>query len=501
MANIPEGVICGWPGTEASIPAGWNRVTTLDGRYVRGIPDAETEPGSTGGAASHGHTTPGHTHDLSHAHGSANSTGATNPQNTTLSGASAAARWHAHDFTLDSENIDSGSSSPGTDAVDNDPAHLEVIWIESDGTPGKFPAGALLFCAETEVPSGYVLYTDGDGLFLKGAPALADGGTDYPSSLDAHQHTVDSHVHGGTSHSHPNTTSGGPTGSHAKPGGGTSDSTDTHTHSVSSNSVSTGDTGSAGATSGEQSAEPPYIDLLVIESEDSTPKIGTIAIWLRPLEDIPGGWALCDGESGTPDLCNSLFVRGTDTAGNIGNTGGSETHSHTGGVHSHSIGSHTHSATFASSGGDTARGTGFPDGGTIGAHGSVHNATSAAATPTVGSASTGTLSTESHVPEYTEVAYIILVTTSTEIDVTPAALSFTAQDSTIAFVVAPETGAYSFLGQEPAIKITKFIYIEPGVFSFVPAPGLGMGFIKPWLVRLTPEPFSEVLLRVRIRGE
>jgi len=40
-----------------------------------------------------------------------------------------------------------------------------------------------------------------------------------------------------------------------------------------------------------------------------SPLHGIICLWHGQLEDIPDGWAVCNGENGTPDLIN-LFVRG-----------------------------------------------------------------------------------------------------------------------------------------------------------------------------------------------
>lgn len=45
---IAENIIIGWPGAEVSIPAGRSRVTEMDSKYIRFIPDSETEPGDTG---------------------------------------------------------------------------------------------------------------------------------------------------------------------------------------------------------------------------------------------------------------------------------------------------------------------------------------------------------------------------------------------------------------------------------------------------------------------
>jgi len=44
------------------------------------------------------------------------------------------------------------------------------------------------------------------------------------------------------------------------------------------------------------------------------------------------GWALCNGNNGTPDL-SDRFVMGTTISGELGTTGGSKTHSHGPGEH------------------------------------------------------------------------------------------------------------------------------------------------------------------------
>ena len=33
---VAAGIIAMWPGTHGSVPTGWSRVTSLDGRYVKG---------------------------------------------------------------------------------------------------------------------------------------------------------------------------------------------------------------------------------------------------------------------------------------------------------------------------------------------------------------------------------------------------------------------------------------------------------------------------------
>jgi hypothetical protein len=63
---------------------------------------------------------------------------------------------------------------------------------------------------------------------------------------------------------------------------------------------------------------------------------GTIVMWSGPLAGIPDGWALCNGQNGTPDL-QDRFIRGVKTGENPGPTGGSETHSHVVNGHTHTL--------------------------------------------------------------------------------------------------------------------------------------------------------------------
>ena len=68
---------------------------------------------------------------------------------------------------------------------------------------------------------------------------------------------------------------------------------------------------------------------------------GAILMWSGTLVSIPGGWHLCDGTSGTPDL-RDKFIYGTAVGEDPGATGGSATHTHTGstgtaGAHNHAM--------------------------------------------------------------------------------------------------------------------------------------------------------------------
>ena len=56
---------------------------------------------------------------------------------------------------------------------------------------------------------------------------------------------------------------------------------------------------------------------------------GIITLWSGSIANIPSGWALCDGSSGTPNLTDRFVIHAdADAAGtnNVGDTGGASTH-------------------------------------------------------------------------------------------------------------------------------------------------------------------------------
>ena len=80
----------------------------------------------------------------------------------------------------------------------------------------------------------------------------------------------------------------------------------------------------------------------LVDSGGSVP-IGGIIPYNGAFDGIPSNWALCDGTNGTPDL-RAVFILGTATEGDVGDTGGSDTHSHNAGtlaVASHSTAADT----------------------------------------------------------------------------------------------------------------------------------------------------------------
>lgn len=75
--------------------------------------------------------------------------------------------------------------------------------------------------------------------------------------------------------------------------------------------------------------------------DQALPPVGGILLWSGAADAIPTGWALCDGENGTPDL-RDRFIVGAGGAYEVGATGGEATHTLTTAElpsHSHGVGS------------------------------------------------------------------------------------------------------------------------------------------------------------------
>ena len=413
--GIANGIIVMWPGTAASIPDGWDRVTELDSRYPKGIPDSTTDPGDTGGAANHFHVSPGHTHDTSHIHTTttptAAATGTVNSPNTGGALKSLSSHTHTRPST-NSATVASGTASPDSDDENNDPARLEVIFLESDGTSLGVPDDALALMPDISV-SGWTTYADGTGRFLKGAAAAGDGGAIVASSLDSHVHAIDSHQHNGTSHSHTSANTGNFSATLAPAAGtGSVTSAATHNHPITVNAANTqllaaANGGNSGAAAG--ALEPPYRNLRVNQNTSggvSLP-VGLICAWRGSIGTIPDFWQLCDGTNGTPDMFG-LYPRGATAS--VGTTGGSlNAHDHTTGNHSHTTTGHSHtSTTGASAAGSTTAATTATVVISTAAH--THALVdTASTTPTVANSTSGTLDSTTSEPPFEEVAFIQLM--------------------------------------------------------------------------------------------
>lgn len=355
-AVVPSGVICLWPSTNGSIPTGWTRATALDALYPKGTADA-TNPGGTGGANTHGHTTPNHNHSADHVHtvpDSGNGSGSTARD----AGTVRPPATHTHVSNPNTSNPTSSllaNDTPATNEPNSEPPYFTVVHIQSNGSPAGLPNNSIgLWNNPAGAPSNWNLADGGSGRpdmrgkYLKGAAAAGDGGG--TGGNLTHSHTINSHTHGTNfSHAHPNVTSsqtaasmvGGPiSGSNA------ATATQTHTHSLTINTQATDAITGTGDSTGTGSNEPPYTIQAYIQNNTGSESLptGIICMWTGLLSAIPSGWNLCDGSNSTPDL-RSKFVKGATVLSDIGNTGGSLTHSHTATGHTHAVASHSHTIT------------------------------------------------------------------------------------------------------------------------------------------------------------
>jgi hypothetical protein len=416
--GIPNGMIFLWPSTAASIPAGWNRVAELDGKYAKGVASTGTQPGATGGAETHAHTVSTHTHDTSHTHTMSANTSAgvgSLQSGDGATGTTAILTTHTHTVPAATGGASSTASSgtaPAINDAGNNPDRLTVIHIESNGQPLGVPNGALGLAPDTSL-SGWSDYADAAGRFLKGATGGTDGGGINGSQLNNHSHVINGHTHTGPTHTHSATTGSVSSDKSLFAGPNNVLWTGSHSHPITANStsaasLSANSTANSGASS-LGSTEPPFTNVRVkanTSGGDSLP-VGIIGIWRGSLGSIPSHWELCDGTSGKPNLIGR-YPKGATSS--IGTTGGSvNPHNHTSPSHTHTTGTHSHTMTIGSAGAATAA-TQAVTTVTVstGTHTHTHGDT-AAATPTVGSSTSGTLANTTTEPPYEEVAFVQLV--------------------------------------------------------------------------------------------
>ena len=343
---IAPNIILVWAGTNSSVPNGFTRETTLDGLHPKAW--GAENPNITGGNATHSHTSPAHSHTMSsHSHAITTGYVGNNIQDSDSDGSELVNGYHRHQ-NIPVAGVSGGSLSAVTStysSFSNDPPYYSVIFIKSSGY-NFLPQNAICFFADSVIPNHYLI-CDGNNStpnltnkYLKGAETGADSGTIGGSYTNIHTLT---HSHTESSHTHSQTV-GGFTSVGGKRGG--SDGGDRitlgHTHTISLNSASSSITSSDPLLTTAETIEPAYKKLVAIQnvSNPSIPK-NIIGMWLGSTTNVPAGWMLCDGSSGTIDM-RDKFLKVAATVGEINNVGGSNTHTHNAQNHSHTGGSHTH---------------------------------------------------------------------------------------------------------------------------------------------------------------
>lgn len=367
MPTIPLGVILLWPKTNGAIPSGWTRETTLEGKFLKGAA-ADTEANTTGGSDTHTHTSPVHNHTMVHhthngtigrssgdfeTHGGDNATGASRDA-------------HEHSYTTDSTQNGTLTDAVTYAAGDSKPPFTELIFVKPSSVPAQLADDMVVFFGAGTIPTNWVI-CDGnndtlnlDDKYMRGAASGQDAGTT-GGSLN-HSHAVN-HTHTSRSHEHQASgvgqSSDGTRERGNSVGGGGAVVDRNHSHVVYLSSVSESGSAYTDTAGSADTVEPLYKKLRAIKnnSGSSSKPRGIIGVWLGDLADIPAGWFLCDGDNDTEDM-RGYHLKITTTVGEVGDTGGANTHVHAASnSHTHTAaGTHTH--TGSTGGGGTTYGTG-----------------------------------------------------------------------------------------------------------------------------------------------
>lgn len=407
---MPEGVIFIWAGTNASIPSGWSRETSLDGKYIKGTASG-VDPDVTGGSNTHTHTSPAHTHSLnSHSHSYNTGTdSATNTEDASDDRSGGVKQSHSHGTTMQSTSGGSLSDAISYQSVNQEPPYYEVIFITPTSGYAPFHDDVIGLWKTASEPDGFSFCDGTDGTpnlrnrYLKGASGGANAGSTGGSLT--HTHVVD-HSHTAQGHTHVLVTNS--VNEVTLGGGGGSLPTHSHTHTVALASTSL----SAGSYTGNVTSgtvEPQYKKIVPIQNTSGNPKmtVGIIGMWLGLLDDIPVGWVLCDGTQGTENMLE-YYAKMANTLGEVTSTGGNNNHTHAASnSHTHTAtGTHTHTAGTSSTTSDLGYGTNSgPQWASIASHthgvgGSVGSATAVWANATIQANSAN------NEPAYRTVAFI-----------------------------------------------------------------------------------------------
>lgn len=365
MAYIKSGIILIWTGTNATIPTGWVRETTLDDRFPKATA-AGVNPNVTGGANTHTHTSPEHTHAIQ-AHRHYGNTSREGEYETRGGGSSAARDAHIHDFDFTQVNSDGNLHDAITYQSGNSlPPYRKVIFIKPSGSWAALQDNIVALWNSATIPDGWNFCNGSDDTpdlrnrYLRGASAGADSDTTTDNGSLSHSHDV-SHTHTARTHTHTGSTGydsdySADNKKDTWSGGGSA--CDRHTHTVTLNaSIAQAGSAYSGTVNNDGATEPLYKKLLAIKNNTGRvhqPR-NIIGMWLGSLTAIPFGWVLCDGNNGTPDM-RGYHLKIANTTGEIGNTGGSNTHSHA------ASNSHTH--TTAATHSHTGSTSYFPQTGT-----------------------------------------------------------------------------------------------------------------------------------------
>lgn len=351
------------------VPADLTQETSLNGKYVKGILTAVTDPNAANGSATHTHTSDGdHLHSgtvASHSHSATSSAGPNVATNTTALGFVAPIS-HTHAVSTDSIALAEASSDGDHthNSFTNDLEHRTIAFYKKTNTVTHMSRKALprnmtFFYSKTGTLPSELLENLNfvDKHFQGNATPNTESGSNlhqhdsqthtHPTDISAHEHVAS---FGGAGNQSTSAQSGGV--SHANSGHGHNSGT-AATTGKSSTPVTSGI--STGHTHDNITHEPAFKTLRLLQvnsvkmSNTGVPK-NCIFLWLDTIAllALVSGWQVSDGTNDTTSML-AVFPKGSATPGT---TGGSDTHTHSIDATSHShtgadVG-HTHSSTGTS---------------------------------------------------------------------------------------------------------------------------------------------------------
>jgi hypothetical protein len=230
------------------------------------------------------------------------------------------------------------AAASGNNSHNNPPCYdLIVIKPKALDAPQDIPVGAIAFTDEGSAPSGFSTDAafDPDFPFLRAPDTEEDGGG--TGNHETHYHNpIAGHTHNVLDHSHDNYTAGYADKTFGYPWitGPTPTTPVLAHHEVALTADGAGVSGSQNAPTSSPTYEPAWVKLLIVKNtgaEAATPDdlvIGYVGDVSEATGEIPAGWLLMDGDLGTTD-CLDRHIKATVVGGEVGNTGGADSHTHT----------------------------------------------------------------------------------------------------------------------------------------------------------------------------
>lgn len=197
-----------------TLPLGWSLcdgsggTPDLRNKFLKCV-DAAENPGTTGGASTHTHTTTAHNHTQDgHSH-----TGTTsNASDSVYCGGtpysvSPAADTHTHSISTDSVAATNQTATPTMDTINGEPTFKKLLILKNTGIANR-PKYSICIWTGTiaNIPLGYVLCNGSNGTpdlrdyFIKGALDSSEllntgGGSVHAHTASSHNHTQNAHEH------------------------------------------------------------------------------------------------------------------------------------------------------------------------------------------------------------------------------------------------------------------------------------------------------------------